>query len=121
MMTKRLLIVAAYLAVFTMPVIGVMLDTQAQQKPFPPPPQATIPSESIFVGTLLPWTVVNLLPANYAFADGQTVKVTDYPELFRLIGNKYGGDGKTEFKLPDGFALFGIKDKEAIRFIIKVR
>jgi microcystin-dependent protein len=34
-------------------------------------------------------------------AEGQELKITDYPDLFATIGKAYGGDGVTTFALPD--------------------
>nr|WP_295923218.1 tail fiber protein [uncultured Dyadobacter sp.] len=41
------------------------------------------------------------LPANWAFCDGSLLSVDEYSSLFLLIGNKFGGDGITNFALPD--------------------
>jgi microcystin-dependent protein len=40
-------------------------------------------------------------PLNWASCEGQMLKVVDYQALFALIGNQYGGDGRTTFALPD--------------------
>jgi microcystin-dependent protein len=40
-------------------------------------------------------------PKGWLPCNGQTLAITDYPALFKLIGNQYGGDGKTGFALPD--------------------
>lgn len=40
-------------------------------------------------------------PRGWAFCEGQTLMITHYTALFSLIGNVYGGDGKTSFNLPD--------------------
>ena len=40
-------------------------------------------------------------PKNWAFCDGQTLKVQQNSTLFSLIGTIYGGNGTTEFALPD--------------------
>ena len=34
-------------------------------------------------------------------AKGQILQITDYQALFSVLGNTYGGDGKTTFALPD--------------------
>ena len=34
-------------------------------------------------------------------ASGQTLSINSYQALYSLIGNTYGGDGSTTFKLPD--------------------
>ena len=40
-------------------------------------------------------------PMDWAFCDGSTLSINDYTTLFALIGTIYGGDGITNFKLPD--------------------
>lgn len=40
------------------------------------------------------------LPAGWLAADGSTVEVSDYPDLFAAIGYTYGGSGNS-FRLPD--------------------
>lgn len=37
----------------------------------------------------------------YAVAAGQILRVDDYPALSYVLGNRFGGDGKTTFALPD--------------------
>lgn len=43
----------------------------------------------------------NFAPRNWAFCDGKLVATSLYPALFTVIGNNYGGDGVTNFRLPD--------------------
>ena len=38
---------------------------------------------------------------NYALCDGRLLKISDYDALFSLLGTVYGGDGITNFALPD--------------------
>jgi microcystin-dependent protein len=40
------------------------------------------------------------IPAGWLAAQGQTLKATDYPQLFSMLKNIAGGDGKTTFALP---------------------
>lgn len=40
-------------------------------------------------------------PLNYAFCDGRTLAIAQHNSLYQLLGTKYGGDGTTNFKLPD--------------------
>lgn len=40
-------------------------------------------------------------PVGWARCDGTLVSVEQYPQLFAVVGNQYGGDGKTTFALPD--------------------
>src|SRR5690606_32829308 len=47
----------------------------------------------IFAGTFA--------PRGWAFCHGQLLPVGQYPALYSILGNKYGGDGRTTFALPD--------------------
>jgi len=40
-------------------------------------------------------------PMDWAFCDGQTMPIAQYDVLYSLIGTIYGGDGVTNFNLPD--------------------
>lgn len=40
-------------------------------------------------------------PRGWAFCDGQQLWIWEYDTLFSLIGTTYGGDGMTQFALPD--------------------
>lgn len=44
---------------------------------------------------------MNWAPRNYAICAGQFLSITGNEALFSLIGTKYGGDGITNFALPD--------------------
>ncbi|MDX8392524.1 MAG: tail fiber protein [Mariprofundaceae bacterium] len=48
---------------------------------------------SLFAGTFA--------PRGYAFCDGQLMAINQNQALYSLIGNTYGGDGRTTFALPD--------------------
>lgn len=41
------------------------------------------------------------VPRNWLLCDGSVLNVRNYTALFSLIGNAYGGDGKTTFGLPN--------------------
>lgn len=43
----------------------------------------------------------NYAPRNWATCDGQLIPVTQNESLYSLIGTRYGGDGITNFALPD--------------------
>ncbi|MEO2268181.1 tail fiber protein [Pseudoalteromonas sp. YIC-656] len=43
----------------------------------------------------------NFAPRGWAFCDGQLLAVTQNDALFSLLGTLYGGDGRTNFGLPD--------------------
>lgn len=46
-------------------------------------------------------TAGNIAPEGWLFCEGQTLLVTSYISLFALIGTSYGGNGTTNFTLPD--------------------
>jgi microcystin-dependent protein len=41
------------------------------------------------------------VPRYWASCDGQTLRISDNPALFSLLGTTYGGDGIITFNLPD--------------------
>ena len=43
----------------------------------------------------------NFAPKGWAFCDGQILPISQNTALFSLIGTTYGGDGKTNFALPN--------------------
>ncbi|NIJ44045.1 microcystin-dependent protein [Wenyingzhuangia heitensis] len=43
----------------------------------------------------------NFAPKYWAFCDGQILSISDHQALYSLLGNAYGGDGRTTFALPD--------------------
>lgn len=43
----------------------------------------------------------NYAPRNWAFCQGQLMSIGEFDALFSLLGNIYGGDGRTTFGLPD--------------------
>lgn len=44
---------------------------------------------------------VDVVPTGWLACDGATYNIVDYAALFAVIGNEYGGDGITTFKVPD--------------------
>ena len=40
-------------------------------------------------------------PRGYSFCDGRTLSISGNDALYSIIGNTYGGDGRTTFNLPD--------------------
>ncbi|CAB5690467.1 Phage Tail Collar Domain [Delftia tsuruhatensis] len=40
-------------------------------------------------------------PANWAFCAGQTIQIQQNSALYSVIGNQFGGNGKTDFALPN--------------------
>jgi microcystin-dependent protein len=43
----------------------------------------------------------NFSPKGWAFCDGQLLPISQNTALFSLLGTTYGGDGKSNFALPD--------------------
>ncbi|HXH02315.1 MAG TPA: tail fiber protein [Candidatus Competibacteraceae bacterium] len=43
----------------------------------------------------------NFAPTGWAFCDGQIIPLSQNTALFSLLGTTYGGDGKSNFALPD--------------------
>lgn len=40
-------------------------------------------------------------PRGWAFCDGQILPIDQNPSLYSILGTNYGGDGQTNFALPD--------------------
>jgi len=55
---------------------------------------------SPFVGQIIMFGG-NFAPAGWALCQGQLLPIEGNEVLFNLIGTTYGGDGKTDFALPD--------------------
>jgi len=53
-----------------------------------------------YIGLVIPFAG-NFPPAGWMFCQGQELSISEYPELFNLIGTLYGGDGMATFALPD--------------------
>ncbi len=53
-----------------------------------------------FIGTILPWPL-NWAPVGWESCDGRLLNINQNQALFSLIGTTYGGDGRTNFALPD--------------------
>jgi microcystin-dependent protein len=43
----------------------------------------------------------NFAPAGWAFCQGQLLSIAQNPQLFSIIGNNYGGNGSSDFALPN--------------------
>jgi len=43
----------------------------------------------------------NFAPVGWAFCDGALLPISEFETLFQLIGTTYGGDGQSNFALPD--------------------
>lgn len=42
-----------------------------------------------------------IIPGGWHLCDGATLQISQYQPLAALLGNRYGGDGRTTFQLPD--------------------
>ncbi len=43
----------------------------------------------------------NFAPIGYLLCDGRSLPISIYSILYTLIGTTYGGDGSTNFKIPN--------------------
>lgn len=53
-----------------------------------------------YLGMIMLWAGT-WAPQNWMFCQGQLLQVQQNAALFSLLGNTYGGDGRTTFALPD--------------------
>lgn len=53
-----------------------------------------------FIGTIMP-VGFNFAPRGWAFCNGQLLPISQNAALFSLLGTMYGGNGTTNFALPD--------------------
>jgi microcystin-dependent protein len=53
-----------------------------------------------FIGTVKLFAG-NFAPRGWAFCQGQLLPISNYSAVFSLLGTTYGGDGRTNFALPD--------------------
>jgi microcystin-dependent protein len=53
-----------------------------------------------YIGLIMPFAST-FAPQGWLLCQGQTLPIAQYSPLFAVIGTQFGGDGKTNFKLPD--------------------
>ncbi len=53
-----------------------------------------------YVGEIRMWGG-NYAPAGWAFCNGALLQISEYEVLFDVIGTTYGGDGQSNFALPN--------------------
>ncbi|WP_286070557.1 tail fiber protein [Stenotrophomonas sp. 57] len=53
-----------------------------------------------FLGQIMP-VAFNFAPRYFAFCNGQVLPIAQNQALFSLLGTSYGGNGTTNFQLPD--------------------
>ena len=63
-----------------------------------------------YIGMIFPWPL-SWAPVDFMLCQGQTLQVTSYQALFSLIGTTYGGNGTTNFMLPNLQGVFPIGTK----------
>jgi microcystin-dependent protein len=61
--------------------------------PFPDPPDPFLGEVRLFAG--------NFAPKDWALCDGSLLNIQNNETLFSLLGIAYGGDGTSNFALPD--------------------
>jgi microcystin-dependent protein len=54
----------------------------------------------------VPQVLSSIHSAGWLVCDGTTEQISSYPDLYKFIGTRYGGDGKTNFGLPDLRGVF---------------
>jgi hypothetical protein len=57
--------------------------------------------DSVCVIGAIALTAANFPPPNTMFAAGQTLPIAQYSALYSLLGTTYGGNGTTNFQVPD--------------------
>jgi len=55
---------------------------------------------SPYIGEVRIWAN-NFAPRDWAFCDGQLLQIAQFTALFSILGTTYGGNGETNFGLPD--------------------
>lgn len=53
-----------------------------------------------FIGQII-WFAFDYEVTGFVKCDGRTLEINRNQALFSLLGTKYGGDGTTNFKLPN--------------------
>lgn len=53
-------------------------------------------------GTVKMWAgLVSQIPKDYLICDGNELSIDAYPDLYKVLGVRFGGDGQLSFNLPD--------------------
>lgn len=63
-------------------------------------PNTGIPFQQGFIGQMVAYAG-STAPTGWLICDGSLIPIESYEELFVMIGNSFGGDGETNFALPD--------------------
>ena len=62
----------------------------------------------------------NFAPKGYMYCDGALLPINQYQALFSLLGTMYGGDGQTNFALPNIQSVNSQEINAPLRYIICV-
>jgi len=101
------------LALDTAPPEGVDVDPSVKEQPRPSiselqdqlykllhDPRGAMKSSRPYLGEIRMWASPTL-PPGWVFCDGRLLALSEHQALFEVIGNTYGGDGRTTMALPD--------------------
>lgn len=71
--------------------------------------------DSAYIGMIIPWPL-GFAPRNWAFCDGSLISISTNTPLFAIIGNRFGGNGQTNFALPNlnGAMPVGARPTDAV-------
>lgn len=58
------------------------------------------------VGSVMLWPHTGDEPSGWLELRGQAVRIGDYPQLYKLYGTSFGGDGTGYFVLPDWRSIY---------------
>lgn len=62
---------------------------------------------------------INYQPKGWVLCDGSLLSVSSNQALFALLGNRFGGDGRTSFAIPDlRTSMFGNSPDFKIEYYI---
>jgi microcystin-dependent protein len=64
------------------------------------------------IGVIAAWPTFHAMPIGYVECNGQLIAIATYPALFAILGTQYGGNGTTNFGVPDyrGCVLAGLDE-----------
>lgn len=71
------------------------------------------------IGQIRMFAFHTFMPTGFAHGNGRILSIAEYPELFNIIGTRYGGDGQTSFRLPD--LRNAEKQIAGVRYVIAVK
>lgn len=62
------------------------------------------------IGEIMPVAFSSVIPQGWMPCEGQILPISNNQALFSLLGNRYGGDGRNNFALPDlrGTVIVGV-------------